>query len=264
MLLLLAENNYVLRITSEVLPKDKNEIVSQWLHKSFRVQSFSPWVLRVLIPPRSFTLPSHSRFGPLPPWTVTADRLSILSESRVHTGAMFSWRERGIDCWMIATWTVFISQLAPFVRLCPISLFSVSVFALSWRPPALYSERRGGSFTVIGHYLHRLNSLWALRTLFPSACLSFSGQDASLVSQWLSDLKSRTLNENPHIQRWEICLHQEACLVDVVQFAPADDRAIMQAKIIFLHWRTFKSMYFQEIDFIRSAFVGVSFHVACW
>lgn len=71
MLLLLAENNYVLRITSEVLPKDKNEIVSQWLHKSFRVQSFSPWVLRVLIPPRSFSppIPSHpipSRSGPLP------------------------------------------------------------------------------------------------------------------------------------------------------------------------------------------------------
>lgn len=165
-----------------------------------------------------------------------------------------------IDCWMIATWTVFISQLAPFVRLCPISLFSVSVFALSWWPPALYSERRGGSFTVIGHYLHRLN----YTPFSPSACLSFSGQDASLVSQWLSDLKSRTLNENPHIQRWEVCLHQEACLVDVVQFAPADDYAIMQAKIIFLHWRTFKSMYFQEIDFIRSAFVRVSFHVACW
>lgn len=156
MLLLLAENNYVLRITSEVLPKDKNEIVSQWLHKSFRVQSFSPWVLRVLIPPRSFSPPIPSRPVPAPSLHLRLEcddwqALHLIGKRAPHRGDVLLERAR-IDCWMITTSAGFISRLALFVRLCPISLFSLSCVCFEWTTAgALF----WGSFTVIGHYLHR-------------------------------------------------------------------------------------------------------------
>ncbi len=125
--------------------------------------------------------PVPSRPGPLPSsragvWWLTS--LHLIGKRALHRGDVLLERAR-IVCWMIASSAGFISRLALFVRLCPISLFSLSCVCFEWTAAgALF----WGSFAVIGHYLHRCELCLSARRPFSCADLAFSGQEASLVS----------------------------------------------------------------------------------